>query len=312
MTNHDVMPMVRREHVGGWASRLVWLLLGNSQGIEYQWPNPTPTRSASEGRRGVPRLRFGLVCYFLRVALLTSLLWAEEIRAAPRVEQRSGGLAIANDHVRVLVEDGALRSVEDVRTGEELLHWNAEDPVWYVEFGTRRVLPSPRGEVTVSRHAGRVEVRVKTSIPPPGDVEAVYTMTLGSDPWVEMSIEVHNRSSQEIELVGFPANGLLAKGQGRYLVYPYQSGVILPLDERFGQMRIYGSLPFVLGYPSNVCSMQWLGAYGPRGGLMLMNTDRYGALKRMGDHPGGDVAARVGDVRRNPSGSILGRRPLGR
>jgi len=214
--------------------------------------------------------------------LLASLPFAEEVLAAPRVEQRNSGVAIANDHLRVLVEDGAVRSVEDVRTGEQLLYWQAKEPVWYVEFGRRRVLASPRGEVTVSEDAGRVQVRVTTSIPPPDEVAAVYTVTLGSEPWVEMSIEVENRSSQEIELVGFPANALSAKGPRRYLVYPYQSGVVLPFDERFEQMRIYGRLPFVLGYPSNVCSMQWMGMYGRRGGLMLMNTDRYGALKRMG------------------------------
>ena len=225
--------------------------------------------------------------------LLASFPCAEEILATPRVEQRDGRVAIANDHLRVLIEDGAVRSVEDVRTGERLLHWQKEEPVWYVEFGRRRVLASPRGEVTVSEGAGRVQVRVKTSIPPPDNVAAVYTVTVGRDPWVEMSIEVENRSSQEIELVGFPANALSAKGPRRYLAYPYQSGVILPLDERFEQMRIYGKLPFVLGYPSNVCSMQWMGMYGRRGGLMLMNTDRYGALKRMGAIDAGQHARLV-------------------
>ncbi|MBZ0154385.1 MAG: MFS transporter, partial [Planctomycetes bacterium] len=104
----------------------------------------------------------------------------------------------------------------------------------------------------------------------------------GPRPWLELSIAVTNRSRGEIELVGFPAGARLQRGAGRHLVYPFQSGALLPLDERFGRMRIYGSLPFVHGYPSNLCAMQWLGAVGPRVAWMLQGTDRYGALTRTG------------------------------
>lgn len=217
-----------------------------------------------------------------RVYLSLSLVLACWGHAMPEVTRSGDDIVVANRHVRVVLSRGALRSVQDAGTGTTLLTWPANEPCWYVEFGTRAVLPPVGGHATIRREEGQVSVRVAAATEAPDAVDATVRVTVSDAPWVELDIELTNRSSQEVELVGFPGNTRCAKGEARFLVLPYQSGGALPLDERFGRIRVYGQLPFVVGYPGNLCSMQWLGAYGPNEAVMLMSTDRYGALKRMG------------------------------
>lgn len=200
----------------------------------------------------------------------------------PEVIRRGDELVVRNRHVRVVLVRGGLRSVLDGETGVELLTWPTDEPWWYVEFGTRTVLPPVGGDALVRREEEHVSVYADSATSPPDAVHATLRVTVGDEPWAELGLEVTNRSSREAELVGFPGNMRCAKGESRFLVLPYQSGGALPLDERFGRIRVYGQLPFVVGYPGNLCSMQWLGAYGDDGAVMLMNTDRYGGLKRMG------------------------------
>lgn len=210
--------------------------------------------------------------------------------AEPVLQVTQNQTLLSNEHLRIRVSDGALRSINDAKTGETLFAWPPQTACWYAEVGTDRLDPERPARVEVARGKGSVALTLASSTPAPNRVEATTRLVLADDPWIDLSIEVVNRGQREVELVGFPANASWTKGPDRYFVYPYNSGVLLPLDERFARILIYGLFPFIRGYPSNLCSMQWMGMYGPQGGVMLMGTDRYGWLKRMGARDAGDSA----------------------
>lgn len=200
--------------------------------------------------------------------------------ATAAVRQLGGQTELTGGTVTAVFAGGTLADFRDTATGEPLL---ACDPTaWYVEVGTQRAGPAGTPRLELVTAGETITAVIRQSVGPPEPIEAEIRVTAGPRPWLELSIAVTNRSRDEIEVIGFPAGARLQRGGGRHLVYPYQSGALLPLDERFGRMRIFGTLPFVHGYPSNLCAMQWLGAVGPQVAWMLQGTDRYGALTRTG------------------------------
>jgi len=241
-------------------------------------------------RPGLRRLRLCPAAAGLAVFAAALCLAAPEI-----VRDDPATLTIRNRHLEVRFSDGALRALTDRCTGRALLQWPADTPAWTVEVDHRTLQPPAAASLSPVSHSGLVSVTATSAVAGDDPITGAYRVTLGDDPWAELSIRIENRGRREVEVLTFPSGAFWPTSPGRFLVLPYQSGMILPLDHRFPRILKYGLVPFVEGYPGNLCSMQWFGAYDDAGAVMLLGTDRYGSLKRLGAQP--DEAASPGGGR---------------
>lgn len=226
----------------------------------------------------------------LPIALLAALAVQPVLGGTPLVTGTGDRVVLSNGLLKVTFEAGQLRSIEDETAGAPLLSWPPGRPAWAVYFANDLLEPPAGGELEIHHSPEQVTIEHSSSCGPDRPVRGTMSLSLGRDGRLEMTVGVRNGSGQEIESVVFPHNARADKGPKRFLVYPYESGILIPLDERFGRIRLYDQYPFIMGYPSNRCSMQWFGVYGPAGGFMLQGTDRYGSIKRMGVRDAGEYA----------------------
>lgn len=195
---------------------------------------------------------------------------------------------LGNQYVQLVIEGGRLRSFSDAKSGEELVSWPRSGVPWYFRIagGTDEIIPArPYGVKVDHSSDGDVTAIISYDTQDSRGLSAILEISISTnEPWLTMQIRVENRSDKEIELIGFPGNMLVKGGDEKYMVFPLESGVLVPLGDRFDRMKVYDSLPFIFGYPSNRASMQWMGIQGAAS-LMVMGTDRYGSLKRFGAVP---------------------------
>lgn len=191
-----------------------------------------------------------------------------------------GGLAVT------LGQSGLVR-IADPASGEVLLEWPGGDPGWYFMAEGNYTPLSPgrpagcTGAVTGS-HVAAESLRIHFTRDEAPAVEGTLFIMPRPEHGLDLRLQVTNKSGKTISVIGFPGGFTTPGGADRYLVYPFQSGALLPLDDRFDDMKLYNQLPFIHGYPGNLTSMQWMGVQGPDTSVMIMGLDRYGWLHRMG------------------------------
>ncbi|MCL5270404.1 MAG: hypothetical protein M1457_07620 [bacterium] len=205
-------------------------------------------------------------------------------------------LELANATLSFTFEMGQPVGLLDKTTGETLVTWNPDDPLIAVRTTDRVTYSLGPAHLLEDRTLpdGARWRRLNYEITTPIHVTAQIVLTLAAvDPDLTIEATVVNQSAKEIELVAAPANMLVARGAGKFLAYPHQSGVLIPLDDRLDRIKLYNTLPLVFGYPSSAASMQWMGLQTNAGSLLIQSTDRYGALKRFGVVPAGSASARL-------------------
>ncbi len=203
-----------------------------------------------------------------------------------------GVVAIVGAAISAAAGQGGLPELAAPDTGAAVAAWAPDRAPWYFTLLSQYdpVDPGPVREATEERLSDGAVRRVFTYAREEAPaVEGVLAVTEDADgSGVTLELTVTNRGEAEIDVVGLPGGLTAARGADRFLVHPLESGVLVPLDERFDRIRIYGNLPFVTGYPSNRASMQWCGVQTGEGAVMLRSLDRFGMLKRIGAEPEGD------------------------